>query len=46
MRAAAVVADVSASAITKYGMRCLVYISLNYSKGLIGFFLLQVIYII
>jgi len=46
MRAAAVGADISTSAVTKYGMRYLVYTGLNYSKGLIAFFLLQVIYTI
>ena len=35
---AAVAADVSAAAVTKYGIRYLVYTGLNYSKGLIGIF--------
>ena len=35
---ATVAADVSAPAVTKYGIRYLVYTSLNYYKGLIGIF--------
>ena len=35
---AAVAANISAAAVTKYGIRYLVYTSLDYSKGLIGIF--------